>query len=104
VVTSVVAFGAFVRIADGVEGLLHISELATGDLAHPRDVLQEGQAVQARVLEIEPTQQKMKLTLRRDNQGEMSADVIVPEQAAPRRIPPPPPVDDAYWESLIQSE
>lgn len=104
VVTSVVAFGAFVRVADGVEGLLHISELATGDLAHPRDVLQEGQAVQARVLEIEPTQQKMKLTLRRNNTGEMSADVVVPEQAAPRRIPPPPPVDDAYWESLIQSE
>jgi len=63
-VTSVVAFGAFVRLAEGVEGLIHVSELTGGSAQHPREVVREGQTVRVRVLEIDAAQQRMKLSLR----------------------------------------
>ncbi len=104
VVTSVVAFGAFVRVADGVEGLLHISELSGRDFSHPRDLLQEGQTVQVRVMEIEPSQQRMKLSLRQVNDRGNGSDPVRSERAETRKvIPPPPSTDDAYWESLIET-
>lgn len=101
VVVSVVAFGAFVRVADGVEGLLHISEFAGKDAAHPRDPLQEGQTVQVRVMEIDPRQQKMRLSLRKPNERGNGAEPDRHTHAInPRSVPPPPDSDDAYWESL----
>lgn len=104
VVTSIVAFGAFVRIADGVEGLLHISELTGKDFSHPRDQLQEGQTIQVRVMELEPSQQRMKLSLRqtiaRDNGSDPAENSRWIESWD--KIPPPPDTDDSYWESLVK--
>lgn len=105
VVTSVVAFGAFVRIADGVEGLLHISELTGRDFTHPRDILQEGQTLQVRVIELEPDQQRMKLSLRPTaNERGNGVDLVRNSQWIESwdNIPPPPENDDGYWESLIK--
>lgn len=104
VVTSVVAFGAFVRVADGVEGLLHISELVGRDFSHPRDLLQEGQTVQVRVMEVEPIQQRMKLSLRQLNDRGNGSDPARNSQWIESwdKVPPPPENDDNYWESLIQ--
>jgi small subunit ribosomal protein S1 len=104
VVTSVVAFGAFVRIAEGVEGLLHISELAGRDFTHPRDLLQEGQTVQVRVMELEPSQQRMKLSLRPIAERGNGSDPARNSQWIESwdNVPPPPENDDAYWESLIK--
>ena len=64
VVTHVVDFGAFVRVEDGLEGLVHVSELAEGNLLHPRDAIQEGDAVTCRVLNIDSQQRRMGLSLR----------------------------------------
>lgn len=65
VITNVVDFGAFVRVEDGVEGLIHISELGAGDIPlHPRSVLSEGQRVSARILNVDPNHQRMGLTMR----------------------------------------
>ncbi|HBY98285.1 MAG: S1 RNA-binding domain-containing protein [Ardenticatenaceae bacterium] len=65
VITNVVDFGAFARIEDGVEGLIHISELGAGDIPlHPRSVLTEGQCVHARILNVDPDNQRMGLTMR----------------------------------------
>ena len=47
-VTNVVNFGAFTRLENGVEGLIHISELAEGTFLHPRNVVQEGERVHVR--------------------------------------------------------
>lgn len=63
-VTNVVSFGAFVRIEEGVEGLIHISELAEGNLLHPRNVVREGDIVRVRVLNVEPSNQRLGLSLR----------------------------------------
>src|SRR5437762_1984561 len=52
-VTKVVTFGAFVEILEGVEGLVHISELAQHHVENPREVVEPGQTVQVRILEID---------------------------------------------------
>ncbi len=107
VVTNVVSFGAFVRIMEGVEGLIHISELAEGSFLHPHDVVQEGQNVHARVINIDPRRQRIGLSLR--NQARPPADAPADSPASGRAkawgdsAPPPPPPDAGYWESLAQS-
>jgi small subunit ribosomal protein S1 len=63
-VTNVVSFGAFVRIEEGVEGLVHISELAEGSFFHPRNVVREGDVVRVRVLNVDPARQRLGLSLR----------------------------------------
>ena len=55
-VTNVVSFGAFVRLDEGIEGLIHISELAEGNFLHPRNVVCEGQRVEAQRAEYRPRQ------------------------------------------------
>ena len=65
VITHVVNFGAFARVEDGLEGLIHISELAEGNFLHPRSVVQEGDVVSARVLNIDSERRRMGLSLRR---------------------------------------
>ncbi len=97
-VTSVVSFGAFVRIADGIEGLVHTSELAEGNFLHPRDVVREGQVVQARVMEIDPTQKRVKLSLRNKENGASSGQS---KKNDSDMIPPPP--DAGYWKSIAES-
>ena len=63
-VTNVVNFGAFIRIEEGVEGLVHISELAEGEIPHPRRVVREGDLVRVRVLNVDPVKQRLGLSLR----------------------------------------
>lgn len=64
-ITNVVDFGAFARVEEGIEGLIHISELGDGDVPmHPRSVLDEGQEVRARILNIDSENQRMGLTMR----------------------------------------
>jgi len=63
-VTNVVDFGAFLRVEEGLEGLIHISELAEGNFLHPHNVVQEGDVVKARILNIDPARRRMGLSLR----------------------------------------
>jgi small subunit ribosomal protein S1 len=56
-------FGAFVEVEDGVEGLIHISQLSTKRVEKPGDVLQEKQEVVARVIEVSPEQRRMRLSI-----------------------------------------
>lgn len=67
VVTNVVEFGVFACIEDGVEGLIHVSELFHPNgtpVHHPAEVVQEGQPIQARILSVDPDHQRMALSLR----------------------------------------
>lgn len=63
-ITNVVDFGAFARIEDGLEGLIHVSELAEGHFLHPRNVVMEGQTIQARILSIDGHARRLGLSLR----------------------------------------
>ena len=69
-VTNVVSFGAFVRIEEGVEGLIHISELAEGSYFQPRSVVREGDIVRVRVLNVDPAKQRLGLSLRQAHDAE----------------------------------
>jgi small subunit ribosomal protein S1 len=63
-ITNVVSFGAFVRVEEGLEGLIHISELAEGSFLHPRNVVHEGDHVRVRILRIDSDNHRMGLSLR----------------------------------------
>ncbi|MEA2424348.1 MAG: small subunit ribosomal protein, partial [Thermoleophilaceae bacterium] len=64
-VTKVVAFGAFVEILDGVEGLVHISELAHHHVENPREVVDPGQEVKVKILEIDAERRRLSLSVKR---------------------------------------
>jgi small subunit ribosomal protein S1 len=106
VITSVVPFGAFVRVANSVEGLVHVSELAEGNFLHPRDVVQEGQSVQVRVIDVDPEQQRLRLSLRlntRANGAQPKQEYESNQGAWTSGSNMPPPPDPGYWESLAES-
>src|SRR5579859_2114814 len=67
VITNVVDFGAFACVEEGLEGLIHVSELAEGHFLHPRNVVQEGQTVQARILNIDGHARRLGLSLRQQH-------------------------------------
>lgn len=64
VISNVVSFGAFVMIEDELEGLIHISQLAEGTFLHPRNVVEKGQIVVARVLKVDGSNKRLALSLR----------------------------------------
>ncbi len=64
IITHVVDFGAFAQVEEGVEGLIHLSELAEGRFLHPRNVVQEGMVVQLRVIHVDAAQRRLGLSLR----------------------------------------
>lgn len=63
-VKRLVSFGAFVEVAPGVEGLVHISQIANRHIGTPGEVLEEGQSVKAKVLDINPSEQRISLSIR----------------------------------------
>jgi len=79
-ITNVVSFGAFMRVEDGLEGLIHVSELAEGQFLHPRNVVSEGDVVTALVLNIDSRQRRLGLSLRKAAGDQALAAVSVPVQ------------------------
>ncbi len=72
VVTKMTKFGAFVRLVDvpEIEGLVHISELSDQRVAHPREVLQEGETVTLRVVKMDIEDRRLGLSLKKVNSAE----------------------------------
>ena len=64
-VTQLANFGAFARIEDGIEGLIHVSELADERIQHPKQVVHESQELILRIIRIDPQRRRMGLSLRR---------------------------------------
>lgn len=62
-ITKIAPFGAFARIEDGVEGLIHLSELPSG-ISDPKQVLHEGEEVTVRILRIDPERRRLGLSMR----------------------------------------
>jgi small subunit ribosomal protein S1 len=80
-VTKVVTFGAFVEIMPGVEGLVHISELAAHHVENPREVVSQGDSVRVRVIEVDAERRRLSLSLKRVDDTD---PVRTPEAAAPQ--------------------
>ncbi len=63
-VTKLVNFGAFVRVEEGLEGLIHISELSNQRVAHPGDVVKEGDTLQLKIISLESDRHRLGLSLK----------------------------------------
>lgn len=63
-ITRLMAFGAFARISDGLEGLVHISELAAHRVAEPADAVQVGDHVRVKIVGIDPERRRLSLSIR----------------------------------------
>jgi small subunit ribosomal protein S1 len=64
-ITHLTKFGAFARLDDDLEGLIHISELSEHRIAHPKEVVKEGDVVTLRVIKIDPERRRIGLSLRK---------------------------------------
>ena len=72
-VTKVVTFGAFVEILPGVEGLVHISELAQHHVENPREVVSQGEHVKVKIIEVDAERRRLSLSLKRVEGGGVQA-------------------------------
>jgi small subunit ribosomal protein S1 len=63
-ITKLTNFGAFARIDNRIEGLIHISEISEQNIAHPRDVVSEGETVKVRIIHIDPERRRMGLSMK----------------------------------------
>jgi len=64
-ITHLTKFGAFARLAEDLEGLIHVSELSEQRVAHPKEVVKEGDVVTLRVIKIDPERRRIGLSLRK---------------------------------------
>jgi small subunit ribosomal protein S1 len=73
-VTKITDFGAFARLDEEIEGLVHISELSEDRIGHPNEVVEEGQELELRIIRIDAARQRMGLSLRRVNEDQYFED------------------------------
>jgi small subunit ribosomal protein S1 len=90
-VTKVVTFGAFVEILPGVEGLVHISELAQHHVENPREVVSQGDVVNVKIIEVDAERRRLSLSLKRVEEGEVL-------QPRPEGVPPLELSEDVFAE------
>jgi small subunit ribosomal protein S1 len=64
-ITKLASFGAFARLEEGVEGLIHVSELTEGRVAHPSHVVKVGDVLTLRIVRMDPARRRLGLSLRR---------------------------------------
>jgi small subunit ribosomal protein S1 len=123
-VTKVVTFGAFVEIMPGVEGLVHISELAQHHVENPREVVSQGDSVKAKIIEVDAERRRLSLSLKRVEGGGVTeragdaeavegtpnldlSEEVFPESSAAPEAPPleeAPPLDEAAPEAEPEPE
>jgi small subunit ribosomal protein S1 len=92
-VTKVVTFGAFVEILDGVEGLVHISELAGHHVESPREIVHPGDEIRVKILEIDSERRRLSLSAKR-----------VEDQILPVSRPDAPAAEAASVEETVQAD
>ncbi|MDN4082117.1 30S ribosomal protein S1 [Paenibacillus polymyxa] len=73
VVKRLVNFGAFVEIAPGVEGLVHISQISHKHIGTPQEVLEEGQEVKVKILEMNPSEKRVSLSIKETEEAPEAA-------------------------------
>jgi small subunit ribosomal protein S1 len=90
-VTKIVAFGAFVQILPGVEGLVHISELAQHHVESPAEVVRPGDKLQVKILEVDDARRRLSLSVKRVEGQELptrepSDDVVIEDAEPPEGL------------------
>ncbi len=83
-VRRIVSFGVFVEIAPGVEGLVHISQLAHRHVTTPHEVVKEGQEVKAKVLDFNPAEKRVSLSIKETEEAPEQPERAPRSERAPR--------------------
>ena len=89
-VTKLVPFGAFVRVAQGIEGLVHISELSHEHVDTPESVLSVGDEVQVKVVDVDVSRRRVSLSMRQVTPAPAKTTEIEVEPEQPERAPAEP--------------
>ena len=79
-IVNLMPFGAFAEIVDGVDGLIHISQIADHKIGKPADVLEVGQTVDARIIDIDNENQKVSLSIRALIEEAKAAEAAMPAE------------------------
>ena len=87
-IVSMMPFGAFAEIVDGVDGLIHISQIAMQRIAKPADLLEIGQVVDVRITEIDDEKKKVSLSIRSLLEEAAAAAEAMPEEYAEEEAAP----------------
>ncbi|GGM63497.1 30S ribosomal protein S1 [Thermopolyspora flexuosa] len=74
-VTKLVPFGAFVRVEEGIEGLVHISELAERHVEIPEQVVQVGDEIFVKIIDIDLERRRISLSLKQANEGAVGSEI-----------------------------
>ena len=116
-ITKLTDFGAFARIDNEIEGLIHISELSDQRISHPREVVKEGETYTLRIIRIEPQRRRIGLSLKRvaderyaeidwreveedeDEEGWASPDIVTLNDTRPEREGEP---NEAYVDQFLE--
>ena len=86
-VTKIVAFGAFVQILPGVEGLVHISELAQHHVESPAEVVRPGDELKVKILEVDDSRRRLSLSVKRVEGQELPTREVPPDMVI-EGVPP----------------
>ncbi len=81
-VTKITNFGVFVGLEPGLEGLLHISELADQKVENPEDIVKVGQEIEVKILRVDTDERKIGLSLKR---VEWAEEVVAEEEQKPEK-------------------
>ena len=116
-ITRLTKFGAFARITDEIEGLIHISEISDEHIGHPKEVLHEGDEVTLRIIKIEQESHRIGLSLRRVEslafadmdlktlEEELTdTDIKVTSPDAPAEEVPEPEIEDSSSKGKSESD
>ncbi|MBE7008179.1 MAG: S1 RNA-binding domain-containing protein, partial [Ruminococcaceae bacterium] len=79
-IVKLMTFGAFAEVVPGVDGLIHISQIADRRIEKPGDVLSEGQMVDAKITAVDEEKQKISLSIRALLEPEAAAEAEAPAE------------------------
>ncbi len=85
-IVSLMPFGAFAEIVDGVDGLIHISQIADHKIGKPADCLEVGQTVDAKIIDIDEANQKVSLSIRALIEEAKATEEAMPEDYVPETV------------------
>jgi len=109
-ITRLTKFGAFARIEEDIEGLIHISEISEKRIEHPKEVLKEGDTVTLRVIKVDPKNHRIGLSMRRvdsmayADMDWMALEEVLEEETEDEEKGEPSGSDEGKSEQSIQEE
>jgi small subunit ribosomal protein S1 len=96
-ITKLTKFGAFAKLNEDIEGLIHITELSDPPPPHPKDVVKEGDVLTLRVIRIDPTRRRLGLSLKKASDAEYAdldtksdSSASIPPAVEEPQFPPEP--------------